>query len=107
MFLKDIDDGLDRFAGYELVEDLMLNQVGLCSLLEFIQSRFKERSQLWRGMDRHGDEGTCRVVENRWRESGRKKNPTLMHKALGIMASEVTGHKSCYRIGMIDAQADE
>jgi len=25
LLLKDIEDGLDRLAGYELVEDLMLN----------------------------------------------------------------------------------
>jgi hypothetical protein len=63
--LKDIEDGLDRFAGHDLVEDLMLDQVGPRSTLEFIQSCFKERSQLWRGMDRHGNEGTaCLVVED-------------------------------------------
>jgi len=56
LLLKDIEDGLDRFAGQELVEDLMLNQVGPYSILEFIESCFKERPQLWRGVDRHGDE---------------------------------------------------
>jgi len=43
----------------------MLYQVGPCPLLEFIESCFKERSQLWRGMGRHGDEGTC-LAEDRW-----------------------------------------
>jgi len=42
LLLKDIDDGLDRSAGYKLVEDLMLEQVGPCSILEFIESGFKE-----------------------------------------------------------------
>jgi len=46
LLLKDIEDGLDRLAGYELVEDLVLDQVGPCSVLEFIQSGFKEESQL-------------------------------------------------------------
>jgi len=36
LLLKDIEDGLDRFACYELVEDMMLDQVGSCSLLKFI-----------------------------------------------------------------------
>jgi hypothetical protein len=72
---KDIEDGLDRFAGYEPAEDLMLDQVGPCLTLEFIQSGFKEHSQLWRGMDRHGDEGRCVVVGNRWREGGRNNTP--------------------------------
>ena len=42
LLLKDIDDGLDRSAGYKLVEDLMLKQVGPCSILEFIESGFEE-----------------------------------------------------------------
>jgi len=66
LLLKDSQDGLDRLAGYELVEDLMLDQVGSCSALEFIQSGFEEQSQLLRGMGRHGDEGTCLIVEDRW-----------------------------------------
>jgi len=45
---------------------MMLYQVGPCPLLEFIESGFKERTQLWRGMGRHGDECTCLVVEDRW-----------------------------------------
>ena len=60
--LKDISDGLDRSAGYKLVEDLMLEQVGPCSILEFIQSSFKEGCQLLRGMDRHGDGKTMGAV---------------------------------------------
>ena len=60
--LKDISDGLDRSAGYKLVEDLMLEQVGPCSILEFIQSSFKEGCQLLRGMDRHGDGKTMSAV---------------------------------------------
>jgi hypothetical protein len=69
LLLEDIDNRLDRLAGYELVEDLMLDQVSPCSLLEFIQSSFKEGSQLGRGVERHGDEGTCLVVENQWKEN--------------------------------------
>ena len=42
LLLKDVDDGLDRSAGYKLVEDLMLEQVSPCSILEFIESGFKE-----------------------------------------------------------------
>ena len=42
---KDIDDGVSGFAVSELVNDLMLDQVRPCSLLEFIQGSFKERSQ--------------------------------------------------------------
>src|SRR5712671_6344064 len=61
LLLKDIKDGVDRFAGYELVEDLMLDQFCPCSVLEFIQSGFEERSQFWRGMSRHGDESTSRI----------------------------------------------
>ena len=63
MLLKDIEDGFDRLGGYEVVKDLMLDQVGPCSTREFIQSGFKEGSQLWRGMDRHGVERV--VVEDR------------------------------------------
>jgi len=78
LHLKDIEDGIDGLAGYEVVENLMLDQVGPCSVLEFIQSGFKERSQLWRWrwrwMDRHGDEDMCLVVQNRWRE-GAITNP--------------------------------
>jgi len=44
LLLEDSDDGLDRFTGHKLVEYLMLGQLGPCSLLEFIQSRFKERA---------------------------------------------------------------
>jgi len=66
LLVKDIEDGLDGLAGYELAEDLMLDQVCPCSVLEFIQSRFEEQSQLLRGMGRHGDEGMCLVVEDRW-----------------------------------------
>jgi len=61
LLLKDIEDGLDRLAGYEPVEDLMLDQFCPCSVLKFIQSGFEERSQLLRGVDRHGDEGTSRI----------------------------------------------
>jgi len=64
LLLKDIEDGLHRSAGYKLVENLMLDQVSACSVLEFVQSGFKKRCELWRGMDRHDDEGTCVVVED-------------------------------------------
>ena len=53
MLLKDVDDGVSRFTLYELVDDLMLGQVGPCSLLEFVQGIFKERFELWRRIDRH------------------------------------------------------
>jgi len=69
LLLKDIEDGLDRLAGNKLVEDLMSEQVGACSILEFIQSGFKEGSQVLRGMDRHGD-----AVEDRW---GRPRTPPI------------------------------
>jgi len=36
LLLKDIEDGLDRSASNEVVEDLMLYQVGPCSVLEFV-----------------------------------------------------------------------
>jgi hypothetical protein len=75
LLLKDIEDGLGGFAGYESAEDLMLEQIGPCSTLKFIQSRYKERFQLWRGMDRHrvervveidgGDYGCCNTADNR------------------------------------------
>src|SRR5712672_2837051 len=71
LLLKGIDDRIDGFTGYELGEDLMLDQVCPCSLLEFIQSRFKERSQLSRGLDRHGVESVCLVVEDSWEDCGR------------------------------------
>jgi len=48
LLLKDIEDRLDRSAGCEVVEDLMSDQVGACSVLEFIQSGLKEGCQLWR-----------------------------------------------------------
>ncbi len=44
--LKDIDDGVGRFAIDKLVDYLMLKQVGPCSLLELIQGNFKECFQL-------------------------------------------------------------
>ena len=56
LLLKDVDDGVGRFAIDELVNDWMLYQVGPCSLLEFVQGGFKERLQLWRGVVRHGVE---------------------------------------------------
>ena len=40
--LKDIDDGVGRFAIYEFVDDLMLEQVGPCSFFELFQRGFKE-----------------------------------------------------------------
>jgi hypothetical protein len=42
LLLKDVDDGVGSFAIYELVDDLMLDQVGPCTLLEFFQGSFKE-----------------------------------------------------------------
>jgi len=69
----------------------MLDQIGPCSTLELLQSVFKERSQFWRGMDRHGDEGTWLVVENRWREGGRKNTA---YEALGILVSQLTSAAS-------------
>jgi hypothetical protein len=42
LLLKDVDDGVGRFATCELVDNLMLDQVGPCSLLEFIQGSFKK-----------------------------------------------------------------
>ena len=42
LLLKDVDDGVRRFAIHELIDDLMLGQVGPCSLLEFVQGSFKE-----------------------------------------------------------------
>ena len=74
LFPKDIEDGLGRLADYEPVEDLMLDQVRPSSDLEFIQSGFKERierSQPWRWMNGHGDEGTCLVVKDRWEDCER------------------------------------
>ena len=56
MLLKDIDDRVGRFAIYELVDDLMMDQVGPCSLLEFVQGSFKKRFKLWREIARHGVE---------------------------------------------------
>jgi len=44
LLLKDVNDGLDRLADQELVEYLMLDQVGPCSGLKFIESSFNERS---------------------------------------------------------------
>ena len=75
LLLKDIDNGFDSFTGDELVEDLMLDQVGPCSLLEFVQSRFKERSQLWGGIDRHVVERMCLIVEDGWGNLERCKLP--------------------------------
>jgi len=66
LLLNDIEDGFDRLAGYEVIEDLMSEQVGPCSVLEFIESGFEERSQFLRGIGRHGDEDTCQIVEDRW-----------------------------------------
>ena len=40
--LKDIDDGVGRLAIYEFIDDLMLEQVGPCTLFEFFQRGFKE-----------------------------------------------------------------
>jgi len=40
--LKDIDDGVGRLAIYDFFDDLMLEQIGSCSPLEFIQGSFKE-----------------------------------------------------------------
>ena len=42
LLLNDVDDGVDRFAIHELVDDLMSGYVGTCSLLEFIQGSLKE-----------------------------------------------------------------
>ena len=53
LLLKDIDDRVGRFAIDELIKDWMLDQVSPCSLLEFVQSGFEERFQLWRGIGRH------------------------------------------------------
>ena len=91
----------------------MLDQVCPCSSLEFIQSRFQKRPQLWRGVNRHGDEGRCLVVNNRWREGGRNSAVIAqIHEALGeVGVCAMTGlgssHETCYQIGMIDAQAYE
>jgi hypothetical protein len=68
LLLNDVEDGVNRLTGDELVKDLMLDQVGPGSLLEFIESGFKEISQLWRGMGRHGDEDTCLFVRDRWED---------------------------------------
>ena len=62
MLLKDVDDGVGRSAIYELVDDLMLDQVGPCSLLEFVQGSFEERFELWRGIGRHGVERNNRTA---------------------------------------------
>jgi hypothetical protein len=40
--LKDVDDRVGRFAIHELVDDLMLDQAGPSSLLEFVQGSFEE-----------------------------------------------------------------
>ena len=40
--LKDIDDGVGRLAIFEFVDDLMLEQVGPCSIFELLQGGFKE-----------------------------------------------------------------
>ena len=56
LLLKDVDDRVGRFAIDELIKDWMLDQVSPCSLLEFVQSGFEERFQLWRGIDGHGVE---------------------------------------------------
>jgi hypothetical protein len=40
--LKDVDDGVSRLANCEFVDDLMLEQVGPCSLFELLQRVFKE-----------------------------------------------------------------
>src|SRR5712672_1259580 len=98
LLLKDTEDGLDRLAGYELVEDLMLEQFCPCSVLEFIQSGFEERSQFWRGMSRHVDEGTCLVVEDRWEDCKRCNTADNRPDITG------TRRKPCHRIRMIDAQ---
>jgi hypothetical protein len=42
LLLKDVDDGVCGITIYKLVNDLMLDQVGPCSLLEFVQGGFKE-----------------------------------------------------------------
>ena len=44
----------------EVVNDLMLDQVGPCSPLKFDQGGIEEGFQLWSqgGIDRHGVEGT-------------------------------------------------
>ena len=60
LILKDSDHGLNGFAICEPVDDLMAEQVGPCSLLEFVQGSFEEWFQLWRGIDRHG------INEGRW-----------------------------------------
>jgi hypothetical protein len=35
LLLKDIEDGINRFAISELVDDLVLDQVSPCTVLEF------------------------------------------------------------------------
>ena len=52
--LKDIDDGVGRLAIYELVDDLMLEQAGSCSLLKLLQCGFKEWFEFWEGINGHG-----------------------------------------------------
>jgi hypothetical protein len=54
LLFNDADDGVGRVAIYKLVNNLMLDQVGPCSLLKSVQGRFKEYFQLWKGIDRHG-----------------------------------------------------
>ena len=46
LLLKDVGDGVGRFTVFELVNDWMLNQVGLCSFLEFVQGSFRAISVL-------------------------------------------------------------
>jgi hypothetical protein len=62
LLLKDVDDGVGRLAIYELVDDLMLNQAGPRSLLEFVQGGLKEGFQLWRGIERHGERVAVRQI---------------------------------------------
>ena len=42
LFLQDVDDGVCRLAIYEFIDDLMLEQVGPCTLFELFQCGFKE-----------------------------------------------------------------
>jgi len=66
LILKDIDHGINGFGICEPVDDLMAEQVGPCSLLEFVQGSFEEWFQLWRGTDGHGIDGgrwfVCEVI---------------------------------------------
>jgi hypothetical protein len=42
LILKDIDHGINGIAIREAVDGLMAEQVGPCSLLEFVQGSFEE-----------------------------------------------------------------